>query len=1007
MSQSPDSCSAPAATVRDAPDVTRRDATIRDDASVPRTLMQLPATLAARYRIVQPMPAAGGEADLLLVEALADGQRYVIKIYRYGIVVKPEVLAKISAVAPEQVIRLMEYGQADGHGYEVLEYVPDGSLRPWLTAGPLAEEQIRALVRELSAALAMLHQHELLHRDIKPENVLIRQWEPLRIALTDFGIASVTEATQHFTTTARTLRYAAPEAATGVIGIAADYWSLGMVVLEAVSGRHPFAGLSEAVLSYQLVTQPVDCSEVAEPWRTLCRGLLLRDPKQRWGRAEIERWLTGDVSLRLPKVERPTHEARASRPYRLGGEECWTARELALQIARHWEAAGKDLRRGLISDWLRNDWGDQDLTRAVLDVLDAKNRSADEQLLWVLLKLAPDLPPVWKQWSLAKEDLIAAAHAANRGDAASQRLLWELSQGPVDVMGIYAAADSAECRRIQGAWQRMITEYEKTWQTALAYGVPEKLKPELAVVMPGLLLAAMSPAELRAEVKTLAEKLIHRPTWLADLLKLSLSGGAALALRIVMQWLPIATEIRQCITPQLQALLKEFTVLHHSPDFNKDFGELEKNIREGTYASPQAVEHTIDEVRQKAMASAEALKRYYALCEKTPKNSVAYQILQEWQSRLIKPSYNDIKLLQKDLICSHHWQIIVKSWQQPDQAIKWECKRTQFGISRYHLSETARTMAFSPDGRLLASASGSHLKLWRVKDQQSSELRLINNNYVGSVAFSPDGQFLASCGDVVRLWRVEDRRCVATLYSPRSKYSTVSAVAFSPDGRLLASCDSDTVRLWRMQDQQCVATLQGHNTVSAVAFSPDGRLLASGGGLLSDMNAIVQLWQVDNGQCMATLKGHTDNINAVAFSPDGQLLAGACGSGLLCNYSDAVVRLWRIENGQCIATLRGHTADIYPVVFSPDGQLLASGSYDKTVRLWGVKNLQCVATLQGHTEDVSTVVFSPDGRLLASGGEECFLWNPYQTATVEMSLGELIAWEKKYAGQYSEIRLVE
>ena len=98
---------------------------------------------------------------------------------------------------------------------------------------------------------------------------MIRQWQPLRIALTDFGIASVAEATQHFTTVARTLRYAAPEAATGVIGRAADYWSLGMLVLEALSGRHPFAGLSDAVLSYQLATQLVDCSGVAEPWRTL------------------------------------------------------------------------------------------------------------------------------------------------------------------------------------------------------------------------------------------------------------------------------------------------------------------------------------------------------------------------------------------------------------------------------------------------------------------------------------------------------------------------------------------------------------------------------------------------------------------------------------------------------------------------------------------------------------------------------------------------------------------
>ena len=526
----------PALTVRDAPDATRRDApdaTIRDDASLPRTLMQLPATLTARYRIVQPLPAAGGEADLLLVEALADGQRYVIKIYRYGIVVKPEVLAKISAVAPEQVIRLIDYGQADGHGYEVLEYVPEGSLRARLAAGPLAEEQIRALVRELSAALAMLHQHDLLHRDIKPENVLIRQWAPLRIALTDFGIASVTEATQHFTTTARTLRYAAPEAATGVIGMAADYWSLGMVMLEAVSGRHPFAGLSEAVLSYQLVTQPVDCSGVAEPWRTLCRGLLLRDPKQRWGRAEIARWLAGDATLRLPVENHSVNEARAQRPYRLGGQDCWTAQELAGQMARHWEAASKDLGRGFITDWLRTELHDQDLARTALDVLDDSTMSADERLLRVLVKMARDLPPVWKRWSLAKEDLITAANKANQGDEACRDFLADLYQR--DVLGIYAEAGNVECQRIQTDWRTTVNNYEETWQTARTNNCSlAKLQPDLVVALPGLLLAAESPIfqdELTAQMKSLMQESFERPAWFSALLASSLRKGAVLAIR--------------------------------------------------------------------------------------------------------------------------------------------------------------------------------------------------------------------------------------------------------------------------------------------------------------------------------------------------------------------------------------------------------------------------------------------------------------------------------------------
>jgi serine/threonine protein kinase len=542
VSQSADSH--PALTVRDDPLATRRDVpdlTVRDDALPPQTLMQLPPTLAARYRIVQPLLTAGGEADLLLVEAVADRQQqYVVKIYRYGIVVKPEVLARISAAAPDQVIHLVEYGQADGHGYEVLEYVAAGSLRPRLTAEPLADGQVRALVRELSLALAVLHQHDVLHRDIKPENVLIRQWEPLRIALTDFGIASVAEATQHFTTTARTLRYAAPEAATGVIGVAADYWSLGMVTLEAVSGRHPFAGLSDAVLSYQLVTQPVDCSGVAEPWRTLCRGLLLRDPEQRWGAAEIQRWLVGDDTLRLP-VDANLSDAGASRArrfYRLGGVECWTARELAMQMAKQWDTASKDLSRGFISDWLRNDLGDQDLARAALDVLDDSAMSADERLLRVLIKLAPDLPPVWKQWSLAKDDLIAAANAANQGDEACRGLLSMLYQGQPDVLGIYAEAGNAECQRMQMDWRQAVVDYEKTWQTALANNeLLAKSQPDLVVVLPSLLLVAVSPTfqnELQTEIQAMVLESSDRPAWLNELLVSSQPNGAVLAMRTVI-----------------------------------------------------------------------------------------------------------------------------------------------------------------------------------------------------------------------------------------------------------------------------------------------------------------------------------------------------------------------------------------------------------------------------------------------------------------------------------------
>ncbi|MCB1765318.1 MAG: DUF1566 domain-containing protein [Candidatus Competibacteraceae bacterium] len=539
MSQPADARPAPAPTVHDALAVTRLDGpapTVRDAAPTERaSLLSLPAALADRYRVVRHLPTQGAEADLLVVESCIEpGQQAVAKLYRPGIQPKSEVLQRINAEAPCHVVRLLEYGQSEGIGYELLEYAEQGSLRDWMAEGALAETQVREILVELSAALAELHTHHILHRDLKPANVLVRSRQPLQLVLTDFGIASLAEATLHFTTMNRTVQYSAPEAATGVIGTAADYWSLGMILVEALTGQHPFAGLSPVVMQYQLTVQGIPVEGVAEPWRTLCRGLLLRDPKQRWGGVEVERWLAGDATLQLPAEKRSTQEARATRPYRLGGEECWTARELALQMARHWATASKDLGRGFITDWLRNDWGDQDLTRAVLDVLDAKNMSADERLLRVLVKIAPDLPPVWKQWSLAKEDLIATANQANQGDEACRGLVSDLYQR--DVLEIYARAGNVECQRIRTDWRTTVKNYEETWQIALMNNrFLAKSQPDLVVaLLPSLLLATESPIfqdALAAQMKSLMQESFERPAWFSALLASSLHKGAVLAIR--------------------------------------------------------------------------------------------------------------------------------------------------------------------------------------------------------------------------------------------------------------------------------------------------------------------------------------------------------------------------------------------------------------------------------------------------------------------------------------------
>jgi WD40 repeat protein/serine/threonine protein kinase len=312
-------------------------------------------------------------------------------------------------------------------------------------------------------------------------------------------------------------------------------------------------------------------------------------------------------------------------------------------------------------------------------------------------------------------------------------------------------------------------------------------------------------------------------------------------------------------------------------------------------------------------------------------------------------------------------------------------------------SSPDQAIALTPDAELFVSGNDAGLlELWNTSTHQPP-LEMPLNEWGYSVAFSPDGRRVATgSSKVVSIWNsvTGDKVIEIPAHS-----GTVHTVAFHPDGdKVLSGSWDSTLRMWDVASGKELSFFGGGTRdYDSVAISPGGDLFATGTGFTAE----IKLFNARIGTPVATLIGATERTGVVAFAADSMHLVSGGESGEVIvwdvanrtkRWSDRLgkgairsvavsadnrwvaalsqsgaISLWKNQDGNEVFTIE--EPGLYCIRFTPDSHRLVGGGADASLKFWSVDTGQMVCTMAGHKGRVYSMAFSPDGRRLATTGD--------------------------------------
>jgi WD40 repeat protein/serine/threonine protein kinase/Flp pilus assembly protein TadD len=905
---------------------------------------------------------------------LAGGHADAAELARFRI--EAEAIARLQH---PNVVQIHEVGEHEGRPFFALEYVAGGSLAKRLGGTPLPAEEAARLVEALARAVHVAHHQGVVHRDLKPANVLLTfSREPPASALpalaggqrlneavpkvTDFGLAKLLSGDAGQTRTGDVLgtpSYMAPEQAAGRthdIGPAADVYALGAILYECLTGRPPFRAATVLATLEQVRSQEPVAPSRLQPslprdLETICLKCLQKEPGKRYAGADALADELRRFCDGVPIRARPV--GATERVWRWAKRKPWIAGlSAALVVLSLAAIIGPSILVVFLNAARTAAQHNAEQERKAREDATTQRGVAEERAEALRLNLyVAQMNTAFQQWVRGNVPAVL--------DLLGNHLP---EPGQDDLRGfewyyLYGQCYQ-EALRIPGADEIRCVAFSPDGRTlAVAdgssrVGLWDATSGQQRAVLEGH----------TAGVRTLAFSPDGR------LLATGAEGGD----RTVRVW-DLGTRRERAI---FRGHSQPVTCVAFSPDGKTlASGSADKTVKLWDPAAPSgptavlAARQTLahpDGVSAVAFSpdgrSLAASCGYY-----TPSQGVT---LWDLARGVPRARHSGGEFVYSLAFSPDGSLLALGSGPISRSVVLLDAATAQpRGTLRGH-ADAVVAVAFARDGKTLVSGSwDGTVKVWDLAARRERRSIAAHLDNVRTVALAPDGRRLAT-GSTDRAVKIWDTADLADGRRPRANSGATHAVAFAPDGRSFVSAEGNEVAVWdtRLAQKRGAFPVPttAHNTRS-VAYSPDGTAVAVG---TWDGSTIV--YNPATGQERFTAKGFTTKsllelVEAVAFSPDGKTLAIAGRPNGM-----PTVKLWDVATGAERATLTtpGTGWGANSLAFAPDGKTLAVGTVPLVV-LWDLNPAgppTLLATLRAHTDNVQCLAFAPDGQTLISGG---------------------------------------